>query len=211
MTDFKQIYDALVAGIDTFYYIPVEDIEVFPELSSLAVEEYEIQLKAGKSWKIGFAIDDTLAYAEPAEDTPNGRIYNKQLQGILPHDHLDIAQNFFDNQYAKYLVKYVDRTGVRRLLGTVQEPMRIRFSFKQAGNHSGEKGWSFSFYGTHTTPGHYLQLPELPQLWIQDGYLYYAGGMDENFALVNGYLQVTGDQEDQYSMVNGKVIFDPNG
>lgn len=140
MSDFKQILNALVAGMDSFEFVPANDILVFPDRTQLRIAEFDIQLKSGKSWFTGFAVNDSLSYQEPVNLGGQGSLYQLELKGMLPHDHYEMAEYFFANQFTDFVVKYIDRGGVRRILGSPEEPLRLSFDYALGGSPADRKG-----------------------------------------------------------------------
>ncbi len=203
MEDFREIHEALVAGMDVFKFTLVEDVASFPKVRNLAITDRQILLKPGKQWRFGFAVNDTLDFAEPPSDGESGQLFSKDFGGLLPHDHIDIANLFFRNRYKPMLVQYTDRGGVSRLIGTPEQPVRVVFDFKNSGAPGGTKGWQFNFVGLHTHPSYYLNISTDPYFFINEfGQLFYDGGLQETFALDDGELEVTGPFESQYSLQN---------
>lgn len=211
MEDFKKIWDARVAGIDAFEYVLVDDILTWPAGAALTLNEYTIALKANKKWGQGFALDSTLAFADTPAGGSQGKLFAKNFNGFLPHDHEDTASNFYTNQYKKFILKYTDRNGVKRIIGSPTHPLQLDFEFKLSPTHTGEKGWPFRFFATTKKPAFYARLITTPQFYIEDGYLFYEGELDHAFVLTAGELTVAGPAEAQFEVTDGHLQFDFNG
>lgn len=192
----------LVAGIDQFEYIPAADVQPLPNIRDLQISEFNIIVKPGKAWLKGFAVENSLEYEESPQISQQGLSYERALTGTLPHDAALMAHTFHSYSFTPLIVKYTDREGVRRLIGTPAQPVFIQGSFSNPGGHAGQKGFRFRFAGNGTLPALYLTRPSMPQFSINaEGELIYEEGLAESWNLnADGVLTVTGPKETQYSI-----------
>lgn len=187
--------------MESFDFIPVADIAIWPTVRNLQITDRDIVLKTGKRWYEGYAIDNTISYEEPGRDSEHGQLFDKELKGILPHDAVEMASSFYRNKYTPMILRYTDRGGVSRVIGTPAEPVRVHFGYENAAAQGGTKGWSFAFRGTHTHPSYYMLVSDAAYFFIdENGYLIYEGGLSESFALTDGDLVVTGPDENDYTL-----------
>lgn len=202
----------LVAGIDSFYYLPVADIQSFPEPINLKVNIAQILLKEGAAWIPGIALDNSLEHEEDRQGEAHGPLYEKKVSGQLPGDDHAMQELFRQHEYQALILRFTDRQGKRRLVGTPDEPVYLSAGYNNEGNHSGTKGYAFSFQGRHVEPSLYLQLPSTESFYIDTaGQLIYEGNQLDSFTLnTAGQLVATGPTEGQYQLMGADLNFSFN-
>lgn len=202
----------LVAGIDYFEYLPIAHIQSFPEPVNLQVDLAHIVLKAGKAWIPGIALDNSLQHEEGRKLEPHGPLYEKEVSGELPHDDVAMQRLFLQHEYQPMILRFTDRQGNRRLVGSPEEPVYLNGDYSNGASHGDKKGYAFSFTGRHVAPSLYLLLPSTESFYISsDGELIYNGKQLDTFSLnADGELVATGPTEGQYQIVDAELQFNFN-
>lgn len=199
----------LVSGIDSFDYLPTSHIKNFPEPIGLQMNLAQIVLKPGKAWIPGIALDNTLDHEESRRSEEHGPLYDKKVTGQLPGDDVAMQQLFLRHEYQPMVLRFTDRQGIRRLVGTPKEPVYLTARYEQGSKHTDRKGYGFSFQGRHVRPSLYLVLPSSESFYINDaGELIYDGSQLDSFSIdADGKLVATGPSEGQYTLVGADLQF----
>lgn len=124
------VYDG---GFCLFWYIPVEDIDTFPRVSSLSQQLVdEPTLKAGKSWFGPIRVPrDKIGYGEELKRTVAGHYYETKVEGIHIGDTPDSRVNLENMPFHRYLViGKVRAGGYYHIIGTDNSPCIFNTAFK---------------------------------------------------------------------------------
>lgn len=100
-------------GFCQFFYIPVEDIDVFPRISSVSQQlTAEPSLKAGKTWFGPIKVPrDKLGFTEVPKRTKAGPYYEIKFTGVQLGDSANSRINLENMPYHRYLVAAKVRAG----------------------------------------------------------------------------------------------------
>ena len=201
MSTFRTVDKALVGGIDSFEFVPVEGVNDFPADYVLNVAEEDVTLKAGYAWLAVPAVAGSITYSEPQELSAQGVRYAKQLRAFLAHD--DSVNRALLQQYlfAKVIVRYKDFTGNWKLTGSPAEPLRLALNFETA-EFAGQIGYRISLSGTHGIFSRYLLKRDLGTISIDaDGKLVVSAALDGVISLdADGKLVASGPEANRYSL-----------
>mgnify|MGYP000527785826 CR=1 FL=1 len=205
----QETQKSMVSGVNSIQFLPVAGVLNFPDIVSQGLSEMHVELNPGYAWIDIPLLDNSGVYSEEEEETLQGVLYLKKVSCFIPHDQKANRDSLNRLTYVDLIVKYKDRSGNHMILGTPNEPLRIKIGFKveQLG---GTYGYPIHFMGKHTFPAAFLTLPDLPQFSINaEGELVYQGGLEETFILdANGELVVTGTKEARYSLDSkGRVVY----
>ena len=93
-------------GFCQFFYIPVEDVEVFPRINGATqILIDEPLLKTGKSWKGPIKVPrDKLGFLETMKTSKAGPWYEIKATGLHTGDSVDSRINLENMPYHRYLV-----------------------------------------------------------------------------------------------------------
>lgn len=145
---FEVLDQADHGGLHEFSFIPVSFVADFPPIINDQIIEQNIALSPGRNWYQGYARPTTLQYEEIPEQKKHGLIFRKSVKGIYPYDSVTVTKAFGTLYHVPLLLKITDRRGMRRLLGTPEEPMRFVGTYKSNGI-GGFAEFIFSFNGSH--------------------------------------------------------------
>lgn len=100
-------------GFCQFFYIPVEDIDVFPRINSATQQLVaEPSLKAGKSWFGPIKVPrDRLGFTETPKRTKAGPYYEIKFSGLQPGDSATNRVNLENMPYHRYVLSGQVRAG----------------------------------------------------------------------------------------------------
>jgi hypothetical protein len=144
MESHTDISRVIIGGIDSYKFVPVDGVLVWPAVNDLEINEASITLKPGYSWQNGIADYNTLVFVENEEYTKNGPVFTTELKGFLPDDLLANMRSLVKSFNKKYIVIFKTHQGTSRVFGSVEDPCLFYFSATTAAL-GGRKGTNFSF------------------------------------------------------------------
>ncbi len=147
MTNFPSIPMDSIAGLDLFYFIPVEDVTQIPRRINQVISSL-ITLESGKSWYKGYAALDSQRYSEKGRRDEQGNYFESSLQGFVPESQ-DMLKLFSEMDGRKFIVWAKDNDGMHKILGTLDEPLELSADFDTQ-IVSGYKGYNYEFAGILT-------------------------------------------------------------
>lgn len=142
-----------IGGVLRFNFIDVNDVDIIPDPIEGKIIEV-VTLKEGKQWYCGYGTLDTIGYTESSEQTSSGTIYKKQFVASCPQDSADNGSLFEENRHKKFILDYTDSNGLRKLVGTIDEPLFFLSVLNTQTNRVSLAGHSITFYcdSTHKSP-----------------------------------------------------------
>jgi hypothetical protein len=149
MKDFLQPDGNNLGGILRFRFIPVADVQSFPlPINGMITEP--LTIKTGKQWYCGYSTLEKTRYTEPDDSTNGGVVFKKTFAGFYPKDQEEMSVLFNSMRHDRFLIDYTDSNKIRKLVGTLQEPLQFSSNL-----NTGEKlvdlaGHSFRFFGDGT-------------------------------------------------------------
>ncbi|HEU4574615.1 MAG TPA: hypothetical protein VFS36_06395 [Chitinophagaceae bacterium] len=145
-------------GFCQFWYIPVEDVAVFPRVGANQRLVAEPTLLAGKSWFGPIEVPkNQLGFVEDFDRTKAGPYYKTKLASIIIGDSEESRINIRNMTYHRYLVVGKQRAGGAYLLiGTLDSWCTFTPEYK-SGNGPGETAATeFSFTTEHISNAYIL-------------------------------------------------------
>lgn len=149
MNDINEYSGDNLGGIIRFKFIPVTDVESIASPIDHVITTPVI-LKTDKRWFSAYATMGTIGYTEASEQTANGGLFKRQLVAIIPKDDKDKAKLFNKMRNQRFIVDYVDSNGLRKLIGSLEEPVFFSSTQNTKTEMPGRNEHSISFYGTGT-------------------------------------------------------------
>lgn len=197
----------IIGGINSFKFVDVAGIDVWPTAANLVVDEADITLKSGYNWQTGSADHNSLIYEETEFYTPQGPVIEAVLNGFLPDDLLVNAQSILSSFNKKYIVIFKTHQGTGRVVGTPDDPCLFTFKTTTA-KLGGRKGIDFTF--KKKALGLALYLLDLNIFFYINnlGFLIQEGTNNESLSInSDGQLVVTGPGEGDYSInASGQLV-----
>jgi hypothetical protein len=135
-----------LGGIFLLRYIPKDDVESIVEPINGRVTE-PVVLKANKRWFEFYATPETLKFNEEQQESPQGDYFKIKLTGATPKDRADIISAFNKMKKPSFIIDYTDNNGLRKLVGTITEPLRFKHSSTTGDKAPSKNGHSFEFFG----------------------------------------------------------------
>jgi len=203
------INKALVGGIQSLQFIPVEGVDSFNLQSSTLGGPSAIILKAGFDWIDVPGVQGSMLYSENQELSAQGVRYAKDVRAFLAHDDFANKELLHSYVFAKLILKYRDYTGNLRICGSPAEPFRLQFDFTTA-EFAGQIGFTVRLTGRHGKQGGYLVSNDSPLIWInEDGKLEISPALVGIISLdANGKLVANGADAASYSLsTTGYLVY----
>lgn len=172
-----------MGGFCRFWYIPVEDADVFPRINSTT--QYltaEVSLKAGKAWYGPIVVPrDKIGYVEDFKTSKAGPYYQIKVEGTHVGESRESRVNLENMPYHRYLVVGKVRAGGHyHLIGTIKSPCQFAGIFKLGHGRAETAQTLISFTVEHISKAYVLPSFDSDTIGPADG-----GGEDENNPCVN--------------------------
>lgn len=149
MNDIKEYSGNNLGGILRFRFILSDDVETYGTPDNHRIIE-PLQLKTGKYWKDAYATLETIGYTEKPESSKHGEVFKCSFVGVTPQDSPENAHNFNAMRNGKFLVDYTDSNGLRKIIGSIDEPLSFKSSLNTKQKIADRNEHVFEFYATIT-------------------------------------------------------------
>ncbi len=146
MNDIDEFDGDNLGGIIRFKFIPVTDVESIDNPIDHVIATPVI-LKTNKRWFDAYATKGTIGFTEVPEKTANGDVFKLQFNAICPKDSADRSNVFNQMRNQRFIVDYTDYNGLRKLIGSLEEPLFFSSSLNTKTEVVGRNEHSISFYG----------------------------------------------------------------
>lgn len=146
MEDIFKHNDDNLGGIYAFKYIPISEVASLPAAIDGKVFEPLLTKDSGR-WYEFYATPGTLGFSELKETSPHGDYYKAKFSGFVPKDRSDLIDAFSKMRNNKFIIDYTDYNGVRKIIGTIDEPLLFKESLDTGVNVPNRNGTSFEFTG----------------------------------------------------------------
>ncbi|MES2590888.1 MAG: hypothetical protein V4608_03300 [Bacteroidota bacterium] len=134
-----------LGGILRFKFIDVNDVlSIALPINSAILST--VQLKPGKSWSSGYGTLETIGYSEPGEITDAGTIYKRMFVAFCPYENAYSDDLLHIMRNRQFLVDYTNANGVRKLIGSINEPLFFLGALNTKTKSSDLAGYSISFF-----------------------------------------------------------------
>ncbi|OFY87859.1 MAG: hypothetical protein A3F72_03020 [Bacteroidetes bacterium RIFCSPLOWO2_12_FULL_35_15] len=153
MDDITLFEDDNLGGIIRFKIAKADDVESIDDAIDGAITT-EITLKANCRWYEVYATLGTIGYAEPTEDTNSGTVYKRNISAFSPKDTIEKTKIFNEMRNGKFIVDYTDSNKLRKIIGSIEEPVRFKYSLNTKSNIPELAGYNISFFGDGTHPAY---------------------------------------------------------
>lgn len=149
-TDIEPLLEAdNIGGSNALKFAYVDDVESIPDAVMQTVD-MAIVMKAGKRfYDLPFTLE-TLGFTDTQADSENGALYDKSVNGFCPCDVTMNAGVFNYMENSRFILVIDDNNGLRRIVGTVAEPLQFKADRVSPPTTVETPGYNFSFYGQGT-------------------------------------------------------------
>jgi hypothetical protein len=149
MNDINEFFGNNLGGVLRFNFIPVAHcVSIDMPIKGKVLKPVEVL--TGKRWFSGYATLETIGFAEPSELTDNGTIYKPKFTAIVPKDSAEATHLFDQMSNGRFLLDYTDSNGLRKLVGSLDEPLFFSADLNTKQNIAGRNEHLINFYGTTT-------------------------------------------------------------
>jgi hypothetical protein len=101
-------------------------------------------------WFTAYGTDQTKDVIEDESDTDSGPLWDVSIEFYLPGDSAARRLNLAEMARHRFLVAVEDNMGVKRLFGTLTEPLRFSYKFQVPKQIGDRRGAFITFRGTLT-------------------------------------------------------------
>lgn len=140
-----------MGGNQRFLFIPITDIEIL-YLAVNQIVSTPPELKTDCSFFKGYASYKTLLFEEKQEQSAAGSYFNQKLSGFYPKINPTAIALFSEMQNQYFIVIVLDNNGQLRMVGNLEQPLKMRYSLSTGSNPATRNGVEYEFAGQSQFP-----------------------------------------------------------
>lgn len=106
----------------------------------------QVVFKAGAGWTIWEVSMESANVASTDRQSIHGHLKNNRLPFSVPKDRAGIKHQFELASEDEFIVTYVDGNGIRKLLGSLEAPLRFAFNHSTGSRFADSNAYSCSFF-----------------------------------------------------------------
>ena len=156
MADINKTDSDNIAGSVLVEFCDLLSIAGIPDAVDNTVDESLILLVTAAAWDKFYGSPETVLITISPENSNAGHIWNVSLKLRYPKDSASVTNTFISMARHTYLIKLTDANGIKKLLGSRDNPMRMVFEILNPGEMSGYNGYQVEFKSAYTKPPYYL-------------------------------------------------------
>jgi hypothetical protein len=142
--DFPKSLEVL-GGYPKFQFVEIADISFLQKSKSLVNEA--IVLKAEKVWSEGLANPKSLELIVEPEDRTGSMVFDVKIEAFISCDDLDSELlAILEYMSLKRFVVLLMDGDAQKLVGTLETPLRFKFSYASGKSGKDPKGYKFTFF-----------------------------------------------------------------
>ena len=146
-----------IGGFNTVEFAFKSNVSSLPDPDGHVMEEDDISIVAGEEWYSFYATQKTIIPDISSKKTDAGTEWSINLKIRFPKEQAVITKTFLDMIERLLLIKLTDNNGVKRLFGTLNIPMKMKFNILNPGEVSGYNGYQVEFETLSSHPPYYLE------------------------------------------------------
>lgn len=146
MNDINKPCDDNLGGLFLFNFIPVTEVQSIAEPIDSRVLEPVTTTTIGR-WYECYASEGTMKFIEDLQQSDQGDFHKAKLSAFIPKDRTDIADQFEKMRNKDFIIDYIDNNGHRKLIGTLDYPLRFTYSLDTGATVPNKNGHTIEFYG----------------------------------------------------------------
>lgn len=146
-----------ISGYNTVQFAYKSNISSLPLPSDNIITEDEITLVDGEEWYNFYGTPKTIIPGITSKKTDAGTEWNINLKLRYPKEQAAITNIFIDMTERPLLLKISDNNGVKRLFGTLEIPLFMKFDILNPGEVADYNGYQVEFETKSSHPPYYLE------------------------------------------------------
>lgn len=157
MNDINKHCSDNIGGVYLLKFIPKTDVSSIPATINGKVCEPVI-LNSGARWYEFYGTEGTKSLKEDQQPSEHGDYFKLKLAGSTPKIRTDVSDIFNEMKDQEFIIDCTDNNGNRRLLGTINEPLRFQFTSDTGNGAANKNAYTFEFYGdvSKVPPTYYI-------------------------------------------------------
>ncbi len=158
MNDILPLNSENISGLLTLYFVPVSHVATVPVPWQCEVST-AITLQPGKRlFSLAFT-RETSGFKSDKETTAAGAVYKTAITGVTPMLKLETTQILTEMSEDLFILIVKDANGKRRLVGNLDEGMRMDYSEDSKQRHGDRAEYTIKFYRDLTEPVPFYTAP----------------------------------------------------
>jgi hypothetical protein len=157
MNDINKHCDDNLGGVYLLRFIPKTDVSSIALPIKGRVCE-PVVLNAGACWYEFYGTEGTKNLKEDQQPSEHGDFFKLKLSGSTPKIRTSISDTLNEMKDKEFIIDCIDNNGHRRLLGTINEPLRFQFTSDTGNSAPNKNAYTFEFYGdvSKSPPTYYI-------------------------------------------------------
>lgn len=156
MADINKPVSDNIGGSVLVEFCDILNVAGLPDVLNNTIDESLILLVTGAVWDKFYGSPETISVTISPESTNAGYKWNVSIKLSYPKDDASITNTFISMAQHAYIIKHTDGNGVKKILGSRDNPMRMKFDINSPGEASGYNGYSVEFSSAYVKPPYYL-------------------------------------------------------
>lgn len=129
-----------------FKFIPVSHVESIPQAYKSEIH-HAVVLKPNSRWFDFYCTKGTIDFLDEQQESKQGDFHLKTISGFVPKDRVDLKNLFDVMMNDKFIVDITDNNGVRKLVGSIDEPLTFKSKFTTGNDVNKRNGYTITFSG----------------------------------------------------------------
>lgn len=157
----QRLKQPAAGGLCSIEFVPVNWIVYFPEVNpKYNTITQRIRLLDGKAWQVCPAPDRERSLIEAQKQNDGGMYIDSTIQAFLPFDSASNEVALKVMRYYRYIVVVNMPNGIRKLIGSMDNPARFSRDFNTGGDYTADMGSPIQFtWSSEDGPLIYLGIP----------------------------------------------------
>lgn len=141
----RQVSDN-IGSVIAFEFLEIKGVSVIPPTVRATIWN-AVELVDGYRWQKGYGTEGTMSFKDEPANSENGGYHKKIFSANVPKDRPEINDLFNSMQNKKFILQIMDANGLKKLIGTIDEPLTFKSGYDTKANFQGRAEYQISFEG----------------------------------------------------------------
>lgn len=146
MNDINKPCEDNLGGIFLIKVIPIQEVQSLLMPVKSAILEPLVTKPLGRWYDI-YATIETVKFEEEPIESEQGDHYRAKIIGKVPKDRASVIETINQMTNKQFIIDYTDNNGVRKIVGTLTEPLLFKCNFTTGDKVATKNGYDFEFSG----------------------------------------------------------------
>ena len=133
-----------ISGLAYLDFAPVSDVDSIDRPWQEEISQAVVFNPTKSFFRLAFS-QETGKFSSPEEKNPSGSLHKAEVVGFTPLMRMATAAIFSEMREDLFVVVVTDNNGNKRLVGTLEEPLRFSFSESTESSYGVRQGYAWAF------------------------------------------------------------------